>query len=83
MEEYIGFLAAFCTTVSFIPQAVKVIRTRDTHSISLWMYIIFTCGVLCWLIYGISLENRPMMIANTVTLVLSGTILVMKCREKK
>lgn len=83
MTELVGFLAAFCTTISFIPQAVKVIRTRDTQSISLWMYIIFTFGVLCWLIYGILLGNRPMMIANSVTLILSGTILVMKWREKK
>ena len=56
------------------------IRTRDTRGISLGMYAIFTVGVALWLAYGIALDSWPMIVANTATLLLAGTILVMKLR---
>ncbi len=76
-----GWVAAILTTVSFVPQAVKVIRTRDTASISLWMYILFTAGIACWLVYGWIIGDVPMTAANTVTLVLASIILVTKIRN--
>lgn len=79
--EYIGFIAAFLTTFSFAPQAIKTIRTRSTESLSLGMYSIFTLGVLCWLIYGIYLGDLPIIFANSVTLVFTSTILFMKLRH--
>jgi MtN3 and saliva related transmembrane protein len=78
--EWIGFAAAFLTSVSFIPQAVMTIRTRNTSGISRGMYLMFTTGVALWLVYGISLGSWPMIFANVVTLVLAATILIMKLR---
>ncbi|TXH72068.1 MAG: hypothetical protein E6Q88_06935 [Lysobacteraceae bacterium] len=79
--EWTGFLAAALTTVAFVPQAVKTIRSKDTRSISLGMYVIFTIGIAFWLIYGIALNSLPMIIANVVTFILSATILAMKLKH--
>ncbi|TCZ89038.1 SemiSWEET transporter [Lysobacter sp. N42] len=78
--ELLGYVGATLTTLSFIPQAVMTIRTRDTRGISLGMYSVFTVGVACWLAYGIALGSWPMILSNIVTLVLSSTILAMKLR---
>ena len=77
-----GYVAATLTTAAFLPQTIKTIRSRDTRSISLWMYLVFTVGVVFWLVYGIVLDSKPMIIANIVTLGLSATILGMKLRWK-
>jgi len=78
--EVLGYIAAFLTSVSFIPQAVMTIRTRDTHGISRGMYLMFTTGVAFWLAYGIYLVSWPMIVANLVTLLLAATILILKLR---
>lgn len=78
--EWIGFVAATLTTLSFVPQAVRTIRTRDTRGISLWMYVMFTVGLACWLAYGFVLMSWPMILSNIITLLLSLTILTMKLR---
>jgi MtN3 and saliva related transmembrane protein len=78
--EWFGFAAAFLTSVSFIPQAVMTIRSRNTRGISRAMYSMFTVGVALWLVYGIALESWPMIVANTVTLGLAATILALKLR---
>jgi MtN3 and saliva related transmembrane protein len=78
--EWFGFAAAFLTSVSFIPQAVMTIRSRNTSGISRAMYSMFTVGVALWLVYGIALESWPMIVANTVTLGLAATILALKLR---
>ncbi len=78
--EWLGFAAAALTSASFIPPAVMTIRTRDTRGISLGMYSIFTVGVALWLAYGIALDSWPMIVANTATLALAGTILALKLR---
>ena len=67
MNEFIGYFAAFCTTIAFIPQAYKVWKTKSTKDISLSMFIIFTTGVLSWLIYGITIANFPIILANSIT----------------
>jgi MtN3 and saliva related transmembrane protein len=78
--EWLGYVAAVLTSVSFIPQAVMTIRTRDTHGISRGMYVMFTVGVACWLGYGVAMNSWPMILANSVTLALAGTILALKLR---
>ncbi|HEU5133882.1 MAG TPA: SemiSWEET transporter [Steroidobacteraceae bacterium] len=78
--EWFGYAAAVLTTVSFVPQAVMTIRTRDTRGISRGMYIIFTIGVALWLTYGICVNSGPMILANIVTLGLAGTVLAFKLR---
>ena len=79
-SEWFGFAAAALTTGSFVPQALMTIRSRNTSGISLAMYVIFTIGVALWLAYGIFLDSWPMILANTVTLMLAATILALKLR---
>ncbi|HEY1141615.1 MAG TPA: SemiSWEET transporter [Lysobacter sp.] len=78
--EWVGFVAAALTTFSFIPQAIRTIRTKETHGISLGMYVMFTVGIAFWLVYGLVLMSWPMILSNVVTLMLSGTILALKIR---
>lgn len=78
----LGLIAATLTTVAFVPQLIKVIKTRSTHDISLAMYIVVCTGVLLWLIYGLILKDTPLIVANAVTFVLAGTILILKIRLK-
>ncbi len=84
MNEFtiIGFIAATLTTASFLPQAIQVIRTRNTKDISLLMYLMFNTGVVLWLVYGILIQDYPLIIANFIALSFTGTILVLKIRYK-
>jgi MtN3 and saliva related transmembrane protein len=76
--EFIGYLAAALTTLSFLPQALLTIKTRDTASLSLTMYSLFTLGVLCWLIYGLYLADKAIILANALTFLLALPILFFK-----
>ena len=78
LHDTIGYCAAALTTCSFVPQAVLTLRTRDVSGISLSMYSAFTVGVALWLVYGLSLGEWPIVVANAVTLVLALTILITK-----
>ncbi|MFT4737498.1 MAG: MtN3 and saliva related transmembrane protein [Cyclobacteriaceae bacterium] len=78
--EIIGYIAAFCTTVSFLPQLIQTLKTKNTTGISLVMYVIFVFGVTMWLLYGILKEDWPLIIANSFTWFFSFTILAMKVR---
>ena len=80
--SYIGFFAAFCTTIAFLPQAIKVYKTKSTKDISLYMFLIFTVGVISWLIYGLIINDLPVILANAVTLILSFFILIYKLKFK-
>ena len=79
--DWIGYVAAILTTISFVPQVWQIWRTQITKGISLRMYVLFTCGVSLWLIYGILLASWPMIIANTITVILAGGVLFMKLRH--
>lgn len=76
----IGNIAAVLTSVSFLPQAIKIIKTKDTKSISLPMYIMFVIGIALWLVYGFMRDDMPLILANIVTLTLSGLILGFKVK---
>lgn len=78
--EALGYLAATLTTVSFVPQATHVIRTRDTRAISLVSYSLFCLGIATWLAYGVALHAAPIVVANSVTLVLASLVLALKIR---
>lgn len=78
IPELIGYLAATLTTASFLPQAIKTFKTRDTESLSLGMYSMFTLGVLLWLIYGVYLVNMAIIVANAITFLLAAAILGFK-----
>ncbi|MEQ9314674.1 MAG: SemiSWEET transporter [Henriciella sp.] len=81
MTDTIGLIAAFLTTASFLPQALMVLRTRNTESLSLTMYSMFTAGVACWLVYGLIIGSMPMIVANVITLGLAAVILGMKVKN--
>jgi MtN3 and saliva related transmembrane protein len=78
--EAVGYIAATLTTVPFVPQAAKVLKDRDTRSLSLGMYLIFTLGVLVWAVYGMARRDWAIVVANVVTSLLSIAILVTKIR---
>lgn len=78
--EAVGYIAATLTTLAFVPQAAKVLKDRDTRSLSLGMYLIFTLGVLLWAVYGVIRRDWAIVIANVVTSLLSIAILVTKIR---
>ena len=80
--ESIGFIAALLTTGAFVPQAWMTVRTRDTRSISLAMYIVFNIGIALWLAYGVLIDSRPMIWANVITLALAMTILTVKWQNR-
>lgn len=73
-----GTIAAILTTASFLPQAIKTIKTKDTEGISTVMYSMFVVGVFLWIIYGIQLRDMPIIVANVITFVLASIILGFK-----
>lgn len=79
----IGGLATLASVISFTPQAWKVIRTRDTSSISTAMYAVTVVGFALWLTYGWLLGQWPLIVTNAVCLVLSGFILLMKLLPRR
>lgn len=81
-DEWYGYLGGTMTTLAFLPQVIRTLRTRETRSISLGMYLLFTAGVFLWLVYGIRLHALPMILANGITLLLSFVLLVAKWRWK-
>lgn len=82
-QDILGYCAAALTTGSFLPQALLTLRTRDVSGISFGMYSAFTAGVALWLVYGVMLGKWPIVVANTVTLVLAATILTVKIVEER
>jgi MtN3 and saliva related transmembrane protein len=80
MESYLGFLAAFCTTIAFIPQAVKVYKSKHTKDISLGMFSLLNIGLVLWLWYGLMIESYPIIISNAVTIIFALYILITKIR---
>ncbi|KQZ38927.1 SemiSWEET transporter [Duganella sp. Root1480D1] len=76
--DLLGFIAAFCTTFAFVPQVLLVWRQRSAEGISTGMYLIFSFGVLLWLLYGLQTRAWPVIIANGITLALALCVLAMK-----
>ena len=80
LENWVGYTAALLTTIAFLPQAWAVLKTRDTRSLSLAMYIVYTLGILLWLAYGILQRDGALIAANSITALFSLTILLAKLR---
>ena len=78
----IGSIAAILTTFAFLPQVIKVIKTKDTESIALGMYLMQVLGIALWLAHGLVIQDLPLILANSVSFILSGTMLVSKIRYK-
>jgi lactoylglutathione lyase len=75
LVQTIGFISALLTTSAFLPQAIKTWRTRSTSDLSPLMFALFCVGILGWLIYGILIHDLPIILANSVTICLAGTIM--------
>jgi len=80
--QVIGFVAAALTTLSFIPQVIQVVKTKDTSGISLVMYSMFVFGVFLWAIHGYLIGDISVLLANLVTFVLASIILTYKIKYK-
>ncbi len=80
-NELFGSIAGILTTVSFFPQVYKTFKTKSAKDLSFFMFGLFTLGIIFWLIYGILINSRPVIISNSVTLVSSALILFFKIRE--
>lgn len=80
--NFIGYVAAFLTTTAFFPQAYHSWKTRDLSGISLPMYSMFSLGVACWLAYGLMIESWPVIVANSITLILACIVLLLKLAHK-
>lgn len=79
--HWIGGVAAVLTTVCWLPQAVRVVRHKDTAAISLATNLIFATGILLWLIYGIAIGNWPLIAANAISMMFTLVIIAMKLRH--
>ncbi len=79
--DHTGYAAALCTTGAYVPQVLRVWRTRSTQDISLRMFLVLVTGLTLWLVYGFWRGEIPLIAANGVTLVLAGTILFFKIRH--
>lgn len=77
---YVGIMAAFLTTAAFLPQVIKTHKSKHTKDLSLMMYIMFSCGLIFWTIYGISFNSLPIILANTITLSLSLYLIFLKIK---
>lgn len=85
--EWIGYIAGFCTTIAFLPQVIRTYKTRSAKDISLGMYLVFCFGVIMWMFYGFLIHSTAIVWANSATIILAGSMLLMKIifdrREKK
>jgi MtN3 and saliva related transmembrane protein len=81
MVTVIGLVAAFCTTVSYIPQIRKIWATGETHDISLRMFLILAAGIALWVVYGVLKADVVIILANSVSLAFLGAILFFKLRN--
>lgn len=79
--ESVGVVAGICTTFSFLPQALKALKTKETKSLSLSMYSILVVGVFLWFVYGLLIESFSVIAANMITFLLAGMVLFLKIRH--
>ncbi|MCX5686746.1 MAG: SemiSWEET transporter [Candidatus Omnitrophica bacterium] len=78
----VGLIAGAMTTISFLPQAARIYKTRHTSDLSLPTYIVLLAGVFLWLCYGVMVKSYPIIIANAVTMAIGSYILAMKVKYK-
>ena len=76
--EFFGYFAAILTTLAFIPQLIKTLKTKKAEDVSLTTLIMFLTGVAAWIVYGIQISSKPILIANIITFLLNFLILVFK-----
>ncbi len=77
----IGLTAGTLTTISFLPQVIKTIKTKETKDISMAMYIVLGTGIFLWMIYGILIKDFPVILANSISFVLAIVVLILKIKH--
>ena len=81
--EFLGYASGLCTTIAFLPQAIKSIITKNVSGLSLFMYIIYCVGLIFWILYGVYLGSFQIIWFISITLVFNGIILYMIIVSKK
>ena len=81
--EFFGYFAAILTTLAFLPQLIKTLKTKKAEDVSLITLIMFLTGVLSWIIYGYKISSTPILIANIITFILNLLILIFKITFQK
>ena len=81
--EFFGYFAAILTTLAFLPQLIKTLKTKKAEDVSLITLIMFLTGVLSWIIYGYRIESTPILLANLITFLLNLLILIFKITFSK
>lgn len=79
----IGLAAGFCTTIAFLPQALKTWKTKSAKDLSLSMYSVFCTGIVLWLTYGIMIQDIPIILTNVISMILASSILYFKLSFKE
>jgi len=82
-SETYGYIAALLTTIAFLPQLIKTFKTKSANDVSLVMLIMFMTGLVFWIIYGWKANAIPVLLANITTLILNGSILILKLLYKE
>lgn len=80
--KLLGLIAGFLTTMAFLPQVIKTWRTRSAKDLSLVMFLLYCLGVFLWTIYGIMIDELPVILWNIITLILAAVILFFKIKFK-
>ena len=81
--EFYGYFAAILTTLAFLPQLIKTLRTKKAEDVSLLTLIMFLTGVLSWIFYGYKISSTPILVANVITFILNLLILIFKINFSK
>ncbi len=76
--DFYGYIAAFLTTIAFLPQVLRTYRTRSAEDVSFLMLLLFISGLVFWIVYGFQLHSLPVLVANVITLIFNISILLMK-----
>lgn len=79
--QFVGFAAAICTSAAYLPQVIRVWKTRRTKDVSLGMFLVMTVGLLCWLTYGVLIHDWPVIVCNSAALVMTTIILIFKFKH--
>ena len=81
--DILGYLSATFTTIAFLPQIIKTIKTKSAKDVSMGMFVFFTTGVFLWIIYGVLTNTMPLIIANSVIFCLSLIQIILKIKYDK
>ena len=83
LAEIIGYVAGICTAVCFLPQTLQTIKTKNVKDLSLGSYVIYSLGMICWIVYGVYLSSLQMIIFNLISLYFAGAVLFMIIKYRK